>query len=271
MKGKTRESSSELGMVNSSLVSAVVKKFIRELFTECIEDITDEYLKYTNSLFVINGVLMPRIVRRLAKETLFGVVAEAVYDDMVKKVLRRQMDFLSQAELEQKHEELESEEKEKAFGEYIDSLIMETCLLKISREYEAEESQLFKAEAQSKKRRDALAEKRRELRQNLNKDETDSKYNYDRGNDFDPRAKSMSNYNPHASSVGDPKVKKPLNAVSMDLRSVHKNSQPDQKESIKDRIAEINKSGKGGQEPKNQLEDALMQLHSCLLNACALS
>jgi len=255
MKGKAKESSNAVGMVNNGLIERVVKKFIRELLTECIDDVTNDYLKYTKALFVINAVLMPRIVKWLARRTLIEIVADVIYDTMLKEVILTQMDFLSQAELEKKQDELENEEKEKAFGEYIDSLIMEACLLRISREYEAEESQLFKAEAISKQKRDALAEKRRELKENL---DTDSKYNYDQGKDI--KTKSMNDFNPYTGSISNSKLKKQV-TVPIDTKSINSNSQVDQKDSIKDIITEVNKSGIN-KEPKTQLEDALMNLHS---------
>ena len=75
MKGPTKIDSNPLSMATTSLINSTIKKFIRNILSECVEDITNDYLNHTKSLFIYNNILMPRVIVSLIKDTVMGSIA----------------------------------------------------------------------------------------------------------------------------------------------------------------------------------------------------
>ena len=146
-------------------MDSVIRPEIRNIVGEAVISTTDQLVRFSKALHAFNNLLMPNIIAWSIENTVNAFIVEQIYDSMVEVAVSEQMVMISQDDINHEQEIQENSEKEKAFGEYLDSLILDSCLKKISREYEAEETVRLKKEAASKGKRDMLAAKKRQLKE----------------------------------------------------------------------------------------------------------
>lgn len=248
-------------MVKNNLIDNIIEEEVDSTIKDCIRQISQEYLYLSKALRVMNLIIMPGIMNWCTSECVKGYISEEIYDQILIRAITDEMSTITQEDVEKEQERLEFEEKEKAFAEYIDNLIMESCLLRISKEYEIEESAKLKKEEEEKQKRDAIAEKKRKLKEENAKlkleNPPESSEKIKDNNLVPPEGQNIPRKNSAAPSESQ---NKPI----LDNNSKLPGSKPASQRSLQDAVKDHMKQQKmeGNQVPKNQLENDLMNLHA---------
>ncbi len=262
MKGQSPESFDPPHMVKGAIIDKVLRVETRKIVGEAITEITDHLVHFSKALMVFNSILMPRVIKSTVEGLTNSILAEDIYDNLLNSVMDNEIALLSGQDVEVEAERLESAEKEKGFAEYIDSLIMETCLTKLSREYELEEAAILKREAAAKQKRDMVAEKRRELK----RETQENSAGLAKPKDVTVKLK---NQNMGAAATENKSIVGLLAAGELKkvgprsvAMSVKAGSQMSLQDAVKEKMAAMEREEGGKLGPKNQLENVLMNLHS---------
>ncbi len=275
-------------MVKADIIDSVIRPQVRQVVGEAVRELAESLVRSSKALVVFNSGILPGVVRWGIAEALKGWLAESIYEDMVGTVTEGEMVMMSQEDIDREYQRLALAEKDRAFGEYLDNMIMESCLTKISREYEAEENVRLKKEALSKQRRDALAEKKRILRRETRAKE--DQYIKEEEQDQFSRVKALMLAEgkpgedkktvtgsvpgapedrlaevPPPAGATEEAIKISAPSVRDDASRIMDAGKPGShaslQDAVKDRIKQM-QSDDARMEPKNPLEKALMNLHS---------
>jgi len=265
MKSQPKENYDPPHMVKADMIARVTRPIIGGIVRETINEIADNLVHFSKALMVFNSILAPRAIKSMFSGIFLEVLCELIYEGMLEEIMPQELAVLLERDVEHENERIENEQKDKIFSEYIDSIILESCLAKISRDYEVEEALILKRESQAKEKRDILAEKKLELKKDIDtvKDELRVKTKSDKSRDIRAQLQQIPDEKMEPGSVGPKSVAgtEPNINGPKSIKDLKVGSQISLQEAVKEKMAMMPKVG-GKPEPKNQLESVLMNLHS---------
>ena len=257
-------------MVKAEIIGGVVKTLTKEIVSETVAEMAENLVHFSKARFVLNHLLLPRVVKSMINELSWTVVTDYVYEDLLESIITSEIAELTEGNVKQGQESLEKEEQDKAFDEYVDSLILEGCLAKMSREYEVEETAMLKREELDKQKRDTLAEKKRELRRAQIRAEEAAAAKEKVASTImksskavvsgAPNTKAINGLHEKGGVIQEAMTNKSKTIVAKSVKGAE--SRMSIQDAVKERMITMSKQPSGKIEPKNQLENVLMQLHS---------